>query len=153
MTDVWVKFQSKKTSFTTFKVWNLGKNLQFLQTKITICNQEPHDQIPTTVLCFEPFKKKSIYKDKYKINEVDIAYGNFPDSVSNKSWSEFTNELSYTLNDEWNLTYYSNNDEKDIKLYPGSNKIEGKAYNRKIKAHNRVSTQKTNTQQTLILWF
>ena len=62
------------------------------------------------------------------MSEVDIAYGNFPESVSNKSWSEFTNELSYTLNDEWNLTYYSNNDEKDIRLNPGSNKIEGKAH-------------------------
>ena len=61
------------------------------------------------------------------MSEIDIAYGYFPESVSNKSWSEFTNEIYYTLNDEWILNYYSNKYEKDITLNPGSNKIEGKS--------------------------
>ena len=57
------------------------------------------------------------------MSEIDIAYGYFPESVSNKSWSEFNHELSYTLNDEWYLYYKSN--KYDIELYPGENIIEG----------------------------
>lgn len=59
------------------------------------------------------------------MSEIDIAYGYFPESVSNNSWIEFTNELSYSLNDEWYLYYYSNYYGKYITLYPGNIKIEG----------------------------
>ena len=59
------------------------------------------------------------------MSEIDIAYGYFPESVSDNSWSEFNDELSYTLNDEWYLYYKSHKYNDDIELYPGENVIEG----------------------------
>ena len=52
MTDVWKKFQARKTSFTTY--------------------QEIRTEMPTTVLCFSPFGKMSAI-NKYNITIQDLG--------------------------------------------------------------------------------
>ena len=84
MTDVWTKYQAKKTSFTTY--------------------QEMRKEMPTTVLCFAPFGKKSVLT-KYNISIQNMVYAEFQDEILDLSWNEFSNDVLYILLKDFNITF------------------------------------------------
>ena len=88
--DVWLKFKSRKTSFTTF--------------------QEKRTKLPTTVLCFEPFVKQSVLK-KYNLTEIEVLFmgaGQYNVTWVNISWTELSDELFYKLNRDFFYLYGGN---------------------------------------------
>ena len=92
MTDVWEKFRSKKTSFTVYK--------------------EDRKEMPTTVVCFEPYGKPSVMA-KYGISVQDLVFATFPEDLSGKSWKDFRDEMQYVLGKDFYFTYY----DKDYNPY------------------------------------
>ena len=85
-TDVWTKYQAKKTSFITY--------------------QEMRKEMPTTVLCFAPFGKKSVLT-KYNISMHNMVYADFQDEILDLSWNEFSNDVLYVLLKDFNITFKS----------------------------------------------
>ena len=83
MRDVWEKFQSKKTSFTTYR--------------------ELRTEMPTTVLCFKPFIKKTILA-KYNLSIAQLVFLDL-DSMKNISWLDFNNEASYIMGRDFSIKY------------------------------------------------
>ena len=84
MRDVWEKFQSRKTSFTMY--------------------QEYRTEMPTTVLCFKPFIKKTILA-KYNLSIAQLVFLDFPNSMTNISWLDFNNEASYIIGRDFSIKY------------------------------------------------
>ena len=76
MKDVWTKFEKKTTSFNTFR--------------------ETLNELPTTVLCFSPFAKESIFDGK--LNEYFQIYKKFIIRTY-----QFTSSNSGGQNFPWNL--------------------------------------------------
>ena len=82
MTDVWEKFQSKKTSYTQYS--------------------ETISEFPSIVVCMDPYVKPSGLK-KYDIGVSNFAYSTLP--KLNISWDEFKEDVFYILGKDFFLYY------------------------------------------------
>ena len=85
MTDVWDKFESKRTGYTVY--------------------EEDRQEMPTTVVCFEPYGKPSVM-EKYGFSLQDMVLKTFPESVDNMTWQDFRDEMQYVLGQDFYFTYY-----------------------------------------------
>ena len=103
-----MKFQAKKTSFTTYL--------------------EQREDLPSTVICFTPYAKKSVIS-KHNITIKDMVYLSFPESLQNSSWIDFNDEVSYKMGRDFNLTFgYLSDDLKwllwDSPIHEGLNNLK-----------------------------
>ena len=81
MNDVWVKFQKKDTTFKQY--------------------EEQMNELPTTVLCLEPFAKESVLKEfNLTIYDLDnmVNLDKFP-----KPWKNFLDEVYFKLNRDFTI--------------------------------------------------
>ena len=85
MTDVWEKFESKRTGYTVYEeIWR---------------------EMPTTVVCFEPYGKPSVM-EKYGISLQDLVLNYFPEAVNNMTWKDFKEEIHYVLGKDFYFSFY-----------------------------------------------
>ena len=85
MTDVWDKFESKRTGYTVY--------------------EEIRTEMPTTVVCFEPYGKPSVM-EKYGIRLTDLIFFSYSEAVNNMTWKDFKEEMYYVLGKDFTFTFY-----------------------------------------------
>ena len=87
--DVWTKFEKQTTSFNTFR--------------------ETLNELPTTVLCFSPFAKTSIFEGQeydfeLTLNEFIFLEEEDVANVSNaENWQDFLNAAFYEIKRDFYL--------------------------------------------------
>ena len=89
MTDGWTKFQSKKTSFAP-----------------TMVNR-------TSLLCFNPYAKKSVL-EKYNLTIDQFIYYTLPEEM-NFTWTVLAKELYYNIDEDFEINYLMNNNIVNVK--------------------------------------
>ena len=92
MTDVWDKFESKRTGYIVY--------------------EEIRREMPTTVVCFEPFAKPSVM-EKYDISLQELIYFTYSEVVNNMTWKDFKEELYYVLGKDFTFTFYDYTNDAD----------------------------------------